>query len=346
MYLTYKEIFEQYEALRRTYDYLMTRRCELEEFYARVQPGSLTFLGAGSGYTLCISGEISTKIHLGLPANALAAGDLMINFKHYQAMLKNSLIIAPSRSGGTSEVIRALSRAKAEKIPSLGISAQADSPINEQAELVLEIPWAFDESVCQTRTVTNFYAINLILIGIWRGNEKLLQEINQAITHGPEFMARYKGLAIEVANHPWEKVVILADSELEGVAQEGALAFMEIPQIPSNYFHVLDVRHGPIILIDEKTLVLVVTSPSESMLQKSLVQDLKAKGAKVVTLTSQGQEEFGADWQVAFEPYEHFGVLGIPFIFIPQAIAYYKAIALGLNPDLPQGLEARIDLDQ
>ncbi len=77
-------------------------------------------------------------------------------------------------------------------------------------------------------------------------------EIDKAITHGEQYMAQYSALAEQVAERDWNKVVILADSELEGIASEAALAFAEIPQLPANYYHVLDVRHGPMVLVDQK----------------------------------------------------------------------------------------------
>ena len=61
-------------------------------------------------------------------------------------------------------------------------------------------------------------------------------------------MERYAPLAQEVAQEEWESVVVLADSELDGIASEAAIAFVEIPQVHANYYHVLDVRHGPMVL--------------------------------------------------------------------------------------------------
>ncbi|HHY09826.1 MAG TPA: hypothetical protein GX528_04580 [Firmicutes bacterium] len=59
MYLTQKEIFGQYEALRRTYDLFLAKRSQIKSLFKKYEPRSLTFIGAGSGYTLCHSGEIS-----------------------------------------------------------------------------------------------------------------------------------------------------------------------------------------------------------------------------------------------------------------------------------------------
>lgn len=345
MYLTEKEIYDQYNALRKTYDYLLSRRDDIKGLYERVEPTSLTFIGCGSGYCLCRSGELSAKIRLGLPANSLAAGDLLVNFDHYASMLEGTLIVAPSRSGGTSEVILAVEKAKALGLPTLGIAARVDAPLSKVADLTLEIPWAFDDSVCQTRTVTNLYMANLVVLAIMADNDALLAEIDQAIKAGDAFMSKYTPMAKEVATWDWDNVVVLGDSELDGIASEAAIAFVEIPQTPANYYHVLDVRHGPMVLIRENTLVVMALSSEETDLQQSLVADIKGRGAKVVTVSEPIEGSWGADIEVFTDSYQHFGVMGIPFIFVPQAIAFYKALERGLNPDLPAGLAPMISLE-
>lgn len=346
VYLTEKEIFGQYEALRQTFDYLNNKEESIRELVAHHDRKSLTFIGCGSSYCLCVSGAKSTTLRSGLSANAIAAGDLLINFDQYRDLLKDTVIVAPSRSGGTSEVILAVKKAKAEGVPVIGITAKSDSQLGELADLNLELPWAFDESVCQTRTVTNLYAANLLLIAIIAGDEFLINEIGQAISGGDAFMSKYIDLAREIAQHDWENAVVLADSELEGIAAEAAIALTEIPLVHANYYHVLDVRHGPMVLIDNQTLVIAVLSPAESTLQKKLVEDLRGKGARVLTISQEGQGPWNADWEVYTPVYKNIGVMGIPFIFIPQVIGLYKALSKGLNPDLPPGLEPMIDLNK
>ncbi|HHY15236.1 MAG TPA: SIS domain-containing protein, partial [Firmicutes bacterium] len=174
MYLTRKEIFGQYEALRKTYDYMLEREQQIKTVFEKHKPKSLTFIGCGSGYTLCHSGEVSTKLRLNLPANAVAAGDLLVNFEQYRGLLTDTMIIAASRSGGTSEVVLSVERAKEMGVPTVAIPAKENSPLAALAELSLEIPWVFDESVCQTRTVTNFYAAQLLLIAILAEDRQLL----------------------------------------------------------------------------------------------------------------------------------------------------------------------------
>lgn len=344
MYLTEKEIFSQYKALKQTFNYFMEKKDDIRRFKEKYCFKGITYIGSGSGACLCESAEVSAKVYMDMSANSLTAGDLMLNFSHYSNLLKDSLIVTPSRSGSTTEVIKAIEKAKeSHKTLAISISAKKDSVLGKICDLSLELPWAFDESVCQTRTVTNLYMANLILIAIFSGNDKLIDEIKQSIEKGEMFIEKYSHMLEEIGKDDWwDRVVVLGDSELQGIASEAAIAFMEIPQIQANFHHILDVRHGPIVLINDKTLVVMACSNYGISLQKDLIKDIQKKGAKIITIGS--SEGLGSDYHVNIPDYCNYGVKGIPFIFVPQVIAYNKAKLKGINPDLPDGLESYIEL--
>lgn len=345
MYKTEKEIFSQAESLSKTNSYLKNKKDEIYGFFKKYTFKNIVFTGCGSSYSLCKSAEISLKLRE-INAFSIPSGDLMLNFSHYKKIISDSLLIAPSRSGSTSEVINAVKKAKDEfNVKCICISAKKESDLSKTADLNLEIPWAFDESVCQTRTVSNLYTVNLLLTGIITGDDKLIQETEEAVKRQAAHIDKYKSTLKKVASdNDWNKAVVLADSELEGIAEEGALAFKEICQLPSNYYHFLDVRHGPMVMVDGSTLVIAVCSPYGVSYQTDLIKELKNKNATVITVSSKPENNLGADYNITVPDYTNYAVSGIPFIYIPQAITFFKAVKSGVNPDLPQGLDPWIKL--
>lgn len=346
MYKTENEILSQYAALEKTYTYMMERAHEIKSIQKKKAFKSVAFIGCGSSYSLCRSAELSLKLRSQLKVDSFAAGDLMLNFVQYKSLMKDTLLIAPSRSGSTSEVILAVEKAKEEfGVPCISICATNQSELAKMADLSFELPWAFDESVCQTRTVTNLYVADLILIGILTDDKLLLNEIKSAIDNGSLFMNANKEVLKGIGNdEAWDNVVTLGDAELTGIVEEGALAFKEICQLHSNYHHILDVRHGPSVLIKNKTLVIIATAPNGEAYQKDLIKDLKKQQAIIVTVSDKSDNVYGSDYNFVVPSYTNYAVMGIPFIFIPQMLAYSKAIARGINPDLPQGLDPWIKL--
>ena len=157
MSLTYSEVKQQYAALQQTYDYMLSKRQEIVEFFRARSGASVIFAGCGSSYCLSESAAFSVRLRAGQPAVSLAGGDLMLNVERYRPLLNNAVLVAPSRSGSTSEVVEAIRLIQEkQQIPVLALSCVTGSPLSVKADLSLELPWAFDHSVCQTRTVTNF----------------------------------------------------------------------------------------------------------------------------------------------------------------------------------------------
>ena len=158
-------------------------------------------------------------------------------------------------------------------------------------------------------------------------------------------MEKYESLFKSVANKNWNNVVVLGDAEVAGIAGEGALAYKEICQVPSNYYHLLDSRHGPFVMIRENSFVIVIMSGQDNTYEVDLVNDLVAKGATVLCYSDLPQPNIHAEvTQVHFGERLHHVARGIPFILIAQLTAYYKAVANGVDPDNPDGLSAWIKL--
>ena len=256
MKLTYSEILDTFNALNKTTEYLEHTWGNIESFFKGKK--RFVFTGCGSSYSLAKSMSIMTRMHTGLDSYAMAAGDILLHTGRCAKCFDNAVVVCVSRSGRTSELIMALEALKSQgyNITIASHICADNTPLGEKSDLVLSTPWAFDNSVCQTRSVTNFYFTAAYILARITGNQTLIDDLRNTVQNGPEFMKKAETVAEELSLKPWTHCVVLADAELEGLAEEGALAFKEICQLPSNYYHLLDLRHGPMVLIGEKTLVL------------------------------------------------------------------------------------------
>ncbi len=346
MSLTYQECKSQYDSLKKTLDCIAGQEKELKAFFKAKQPGSVLFTGCGSGYYLAQSFERIAKVKMGICASSIPAGDLMLHYERYSKSLEGTMLVVASRSGSTSEVINSVKLLKASmNLPVLSIVCVEDSQLSKISDYTVCIPWAFDESVCQTRTVSSLYAAMVQIIGYLSEDTAVITGLEKVIGSGNEYMAKYEKALEEVAGMDWDNAVVLADGELQGLANEGALAFQEIAQTPSNYYHLLDSRHGPMVMIKKNTLVIACLTAEDYDKQKDLISEVVKKGAKTVVYTDARVKEIDGVKLHISSGYEMEHVLrGIPFIFIPQMISYYRAVKTGVNPDSPDGLEPWIKL--
>ena len=342
MYKTEKEIFTQHFSLKKTYDYLMSKRSEIEKLSRDLK--GITWIGSGSSYFISRSAELSTR-RLNIVSYSIPAGDLMMNFPAYNNVIKDTLLISLTRSGKTSEVLECIDKTKklhGNKCVCLCMTE--NSPAARSSDVALEMPWAFDESVCQTRTVTNLYLASLMFVAMLGADDNFLDEIKSAVDTNEQFINDNKNALHEVSKLDWNKAVVLADAQLEGISMEGALAFKEICQISSNYYHVLDSRHGPMVLFDKKTLVVVFKSSYDAAYQNGLISDIKSKGSYVVCVTAKEDEANNSDLSIRLPEYNFVETAGISFICALQNLAFFKAIENGINPDEPNGLDPWINI--
>jgi len=340
MSITYEEIKSQYSALSKTSEYLRTLFPRMDMLAGKKK---MVFLGCGSSYYVARSAAAMAQVHLDCAGVAIPAGDLLLHMPTYKKLLTGATVVVLSRSGETTEAVRAVSNMRDAGIPFtlVSITCVNGSTLSGLSDLAIELPWAFDKSVCQTRTVTCLYYTCARIVSFLSGGH-LSDGLERTIALGPAFIEKHETTLSKIAAMDWVNAIVLGDAEIGGLCEEGALAFKEICQLPSGYHHVLDVRHGPMVLINEKTLVIAALSSADP-LELALIANIVKKSATVVVYSDHPIEIPGAHVVSFGEPLPHIA-RGIPFIAVCQLIAYYKSSITGANPDKPDGLEPWISL--
>ncbi len=344
MDLTYGEIKEQYRSMKQTKTYLDGQMQEILKHLKMESYTSLIVLGCGSSYSLAKSLARMTNMRTGFPATALAAGDVLLHAPRYTKCFEGALVLAVSRSGSTSEILLALDALKEQncRFTIVSLTCREESKLSKLAEMNLDIPWAYDNSICQTRTVSCLYYSFAYILANMTGDIELLEDLDDVISHGDAYLEEINDLLQSFAERPWSHVVVLGDAELCGLAEEGALAFKEICQLPSNHYHLLDARHGPAVLINEETLILAVLGPNNGY-EQDFLQDMVKKSSHIIAFTDRPKAIDGVQVMPYHREISHIAK-GLPFILICQLLSYHKAICRGTNPDAPTGLDAWISL--
>ena len=345
---TYVEISDQYHALKKTLACCDGALERMTAFYRETEAERIVVVGCGSSYSLSCAVANNLRILLGLPCMAVAGGDLMIHLETYRKIFtRKTLLITLSRSGSTHEILYACRelRAAYPLVRILSVVCTERSDLASVSDAVLELPWAFDASVCQTRSVTNMLAAALYLFARLAGHDAMAESLRALAEKGTAFQSKMEPALREIAGRDWTNAMVLCDGETFGAAEEAALAFNEIAYVPSNCKHVLDVRHGPMILVGENTLVLVRLTAAGFEYERALIKDLTAKGASVVVLSDEDLPALdGVAAQYSFGQRLDDAAGAMLILPAAQLSSYYKALDRGLNPDAPEGLDAWIAL--
>jgi fructoselysine-6-P-deglycase FrlB-like protein len=250
MNITETEITSQPEMWRRTAARLPGVQSQLPPAGARI-----AVVGCGTSYYIAQAIALLRE-SLGQGETDAFVASEMPGDRRYD------LVVAISRSGTTTEVVRALDALPAD-IPSLAIAAVDNTPVVHAAHGAIILDYADEASVVQTRFATSALAL-------WRAH--LGQDLAPAIAAAQASLAA----PLPVAPDDFEQFVFLGRGWTIGLAAEAALKFREAALAWTEAYYAMEYRHGPVSVAGPRTLVWLV-----GVDDADLVADIAATGAAV-----------------------------------------------------------------
>jgi glutamine---fructose-6-phosphate transaminase (isomerizing) len=131
------------------------------------------------------------------------------------------------------------------------------------------------------------------------------------------------------------------------IALEGALKLKEISYIHAEGYPAAEMKHGPIALIDENMPVVFI-APRDAVHSKivSNIEEVKARGGKVIALINEGDTEIERLADATFTIPETLDLLTPILTSIPlQLLSYYVAVSRGCNVDQPRNLAKSVTVE-
>jgi fructoselysine-6-P-deglycase FrlB-like protein len=172
-------------------------------------------------------------------------------------------VIAISRSGTTTEIIDAVG-ALPHGTDVFGITGEQGSPLSALLTEELDLPFADEQSVVQTRFATTVLSLLLGAYG-WdveasarRAEENLEESLPEWANDIQQFVFLGRGVGMALAH-------------------EAALKFREILATWSEAYATMEYRHGPISAINERSLVWILDAE-----EPSIDEQIRATGARVI----------------------------------------------------------------
>ena len=336
-YHTYQEIKSQTKAWQNALDVTVAEAGAIKELTSRYD--QVIFVGCGSTYYLSLAGAALYQRLTGKSARAVPGGELLLNSSTILDAQSKYLLIAVSRSGTTSETVKAVENFIAENRGEVIVVSNYDSALAKLGSLNLIIPEGQEESVAQTRSFASMYIAVTSLCTIASGRNDLLELMPALPDAGLRMMNANEAMAKEVGeNLLTDRFYFLGSGIYYGLACEVNLKMKEMTLTHSEPFHFLEFRHGPMSMAGENSVVVGMLSEKNYRYEQMVLDEMKVKGAHILALSeSHGDVVFGSRI-----PEEIRGVLYLPVL---QMMAFYRSLAKGLNPDRPKNLTAVVSLD-
>lgn len=343
--LTHDEIMMQPAAWRETIRQVPSVWASLRE---SVEPASLThalFLGCGTSLYIAQSAAQSFMELTGITASAIPASEAFLSPASTLPRAGRVVAFVISRSGTTSEALLAASylRDTHPHITTVGITCNAGTALASRCHHCIELPFATERSVVMTQSFTTMLlALQVVaaLVADDAATLAALERLPEAFTAQLEATG---ALARELAATTPDTTIFLGLGPNQGLAEEGTLKLKEMTQTACEAYNPMEFRHGPISIVSDRTLVILLEGQRERRYLAEVERDLRHHGARVVAIGP--HRDTGADTTLVIGaglPDLARCVLYIPFL---QLLAWERANALGLDPDRPRNLSQVVVLD-
>jgi len=355
-----KEIFEQPSTIQET----MRGRLVVEEGFSKLGGLNLSkdellsfdqvvITACGTSWHSALIGEMYIEELARIRTEVEYASE----FRYKNPIVTDkTLCIVVSQSGETADTLAAMREAKRRGAKTLGLVNVVGSTIAREDNGGIYLHAGPEIGVASTKAFTS-QVIALALLTL-----KLARLRTMSVVRGREVAEAMLALPTQIQS------ILDNASEIEAIAErfkdatnflylgrgynfpvalEGALKLKEISYIHAEGYPAAEMKHGPIALIDSEMPVVFV-APHDAVFDKvvSNVQEVKARGGKVICITS--QHEPVLDGLIDFEirvPQTIDMLYPILTVIPLQLLAYYIAVKRGLNVDQPRNLAKSVTVE-
>jgi glucosamine--fructose-6-phosphate aminotransferase (isomerizing) len=337
---TYQEIISQPEAWVQALEVVGSKKSEINHLWIEYPNIRVLFTGCGSTYYLSLAAATLFQQLTGRGARAIPGGELILYPDTAYEADTPTLLVAISRSGTTTETVAAVKNFKQmDRGPVVVITNYENTPLAQLGDITITIPAGQEESVAQTRSFASMYVAGTAFAAISAKRLDLLSAMEKLPPLGEKLIRKYDGLARKFGeNLDLDRFYFLGSGPRYGLACETNLKMKEMTLTRSEPFHFFEFRHGPMSMVTNTSVIIGMRSSVNASLEQTVLDDMQNLGARILTLSE-------TDADVTFESHLPEEVRNVLYLPVLQLMAYYRAVAKGLDPDNPRNLSAVIRLD-
>lgn len=248
-----------------------------------------------------------------------------------------ALVVGISQSGESPDIVSVLAEGRRQGRPTVAITNRPDSPLADNADVVLDLGVGEETAVAATKTYTaQLGAVALVseaMAGRSGGLDAIPSLARDALTHE----AKAEELARSFSEI--EHAAVLGRGYNQSTAFEWALKLQELANVVSQPFSTADFLHGPIAVVEPGYPVLAVAANGPAA--EDVVDVLERcgdAGAKLCVIGNHPGITGLTTSTLGFGDHVEEWLSPIPAIVLGQLFTYHLALAKGLDPDSPRGL--------
>ena len=269
----------------------------------------------------------------------------------------DTLTLAVSQSGETIDTLEAARHARRQGSQVIAVTNTVGSSLAREADGVLYTHAGPEIGVAATKTfatqMVSQYLVALYLAQV-RGT-KFPEEIAEVLAELDELPGKVEraiGLDAQVREiaeryRDARDVLFIGRHTGYPAALEGALKLKELSYLHAEGHPAGELKHGPIALIEDGVPVVAVATQCH-VYRKMLsnIQEVRARGARVIAVATEGDTEIGALADHVLEVPETPELMSPVVVTVPmQLLAYHVATLRGCDVDQPRNLAKSVTVE-
>ena len=349
-----KEIMEQPKVIKDTVNSAFSTYKSVIDNIDVANFNKIVITACGSAYNAGVVAKYVFERLCGFP---FIETELASEFRYRNTVIdEKTLVILISQSGETADTIAAMRGAKSKGAVTLSIVNVVGSTIAREADFCLLTTAGPEIAVATTKAFSAQLVLLYILavrfaVKLGKLSKEAEQELLSNINALPEkvsgLLERIDAIQKYAANCVGYKSIFFIGRNIDyAVSLEGSLKLKEISYVHSEAYAGGELKHGPISLIEENTLVVAISNCA-SLYDKimSNVEQVRSRGAKVLLIGN----------CPAVEANDHMFHISLPevsdlfspsiSVIVLQLFAYYVAANKGLDIDKPRNLAKSVTVE-
>ncbi|MEK7388393.1 MAG: glutamine--fructose-6-phosphate transaminase (isomerizing) [Elusimicrobiota bacterium] len=314
---------------------------------------SIHMVACGTAYHACLVGKYWLETLVGIPVHVETSSE----FRYRETTVNgDDLVIAVSQSGETADTLAAVKNAKEKGAKVLAICNTVGAALTRAADWTIYSHCGPELGVASTKAFIGQLAALVVIT------------LHAAIGRGAMSQAQGRAFVEDLVRVPgWIRAALKLDSQIQAIARkfakkehflfigrhlnfptalEAALKLKEISYIHAEGYAAGELKHGPIALIDTEMPVVVIATQSK-VLDKTLssLEEVKARGAQIIVLATEGVGDFKeCEYVLRLPPVPE--ILSPIVNIIPlQLLAYHISDFRGCDVDQPRNLAKSVTVE-
>ena len=258
---------------------------------------------------------------------------------------QNPFIIMISQSGETADLIHCLKIIKKNHLKNLIITNTSGSTLDRNGMYSLLLKSGVEISVASTKAYVAQVTLLAMLAASLDNDMAFIDDLKNTLPVIYDIRDHYQPLIMQVAEEIKEQknLFYLGRGYDYFLSLEASLKLKEISYIHSEAIPGGELKHGPIALIEKGVPVIVFISDAETAnSMRGNIEEVKSRGAKVYTIATKKLAR--PEDTIIVEDYAYY-LSSVAISSIAFYLAYYVALAKGLNVDKPRNLAKSVTVE-